>query len=263
MTEHLLFSVEARIATIRLNRPEKRNAFTLEMIDAWTKALEECRRNEDIHVVVVTGTGDKAFCAGGDIGRMDTPEGRMPFARKQKLWEHIHRIPLLLEDLDKPVIVAVNGAAMGAGMDMALMGDVRFAAESARFGETYVKVGVVPGDGGAYYLPRLVGTAKALELFWTGDLISAAEAERLGIVNKVLPDAELMPYTYAFAERLVRGSTLAIRMTKRAVYQSARQDLRSALDLISSHLAILGTTEDHTEAVRAFGERREPVFKGR
>ena len=263
MTEQLVFSVQSRIATIRLNRPEKRNAFTSEMIEAWTQALEECRRNDDIHVIVVTGTGDKAFCAGGDVGSMDTPEARTPLNRKRKLWEHIHRIPLLLEDIDKPVIVAVNGVAVGAGMDMALMGDIRFAAASARFSEAYVKIGVVPGDGGAYYLPRMVGVAKALELLWTGDLISAAEAERLGIVNKVLPDAELMPYTYAYAERLVNGATLAIRMIKRTVYQGIRQDLKSALDLASSHFAVLATTEDHAEAVRAFGERREPVFKGR
>lgn len=263
MSEQLKFTVDARIATICLNRPEKRNAFTPEMIGAWIEALEECRRNEDIHAIVLTGAGDKAFCAGGDVGRMDETRTRGPLARKQSLWDRIHRIPLLLEDIDKPVIVAVNGIALGAGMDFALMGDIRFAAESARFGETYVKVGVAPGDGGAYFLPRLVGIPRALELLWTGDIVTAAEAEKMGIVNKVLPDAELMPYTYAFAQRLVSGATLAIRMTKRAVYQGARHDLRTALDLISSHMAVLASTEDHAEAVRAFSERREPMFKGR
>lgn len=261
MTEHLQFSVKDRVATILLNRPDKRNAFTLDMIEAWTQALEECKRNADIHVIVLTGAGDKSFCAGGDIGGME--EERTPLARKQKLWANIHRIPLLLEEIDKPVIAAVNGSAMGAGMDMALMCDLRFAAESARFSEAYIKVGLVPGDGGAYYLPRLVGVAKALELFWTGDAISAQEAERIGIVSKVLPDAELMSYTYAFAQRLANSATQAIRLVKRMVRQSVHQDARAALDLCSSHLAVMGTTDDHAEALRAFREKRDPVFKGR
>jgi 2-(1,2-epoxy-1,2-dihydrophenyl)acetyl-CoA isomerase len=261
MTQDLKFTVENRVATITLNRPDKRNAFTMDMIAAWTQALEECKRNDDIHVIVVTGAGDKAFCAGGDIGGME--EDRSPYARKQKLWANIHRIPLLLEEIDKPVIAAVNGLAYGAGMDMALMCDMRIAAESARFCEAYIKVGLVPGDGGAYYLSRLVGIAKALELFWTGDTLSAKEAEHFGIVNKVVPDAELMSYTYAFAQKLANSATLAIRMVKRAVYQGAKTDLKSALDLISAHLAILGTTEDHAEALRAFREKRDPVFKGK
>lgn len=263
MNEDLVFTTAGRIATIRLNRPAKSNAFTREMIDDWHRALVECRDNDEINVVVLTGTGSKAFCAGGDVGRMRDPADLTPLGRKQKLFDHIHRIPLVLEDMDKPFIVAVNGAATGAGMDMALMGDIRFAAESARFGETYVKLGLVPGDGGAYFLPRLVGIPKALELMWTGDLIDAQEALRLGIVNRVLPDEELMPATYAFAERLAHGPTLAIRMTKRAIYQSARQDLRSALDLISSHMGVITTTEDHQEAVKAFAEKRRPEFKGR
>lgn len=263
MSDDLVFAVEGRIATIRLNRPEKRNAFTRQMIDDWAKALVECCDNDSIHVVVLTGAGNKAFCAGGDVERMRDPADSTPLGRKRRLSEHIHRIPLALEGMDKPLIVAVNGAATGAGMDMALMGDIRFAAQSARFGETYIKIGLVPGDGGAYYLPRLVGIPKALELMWTGDLIDAQEALRLGIVNRVFPDDELMSATYAFAERLVQGPTLAVRMTKRAVYQSARQDLRSALDLISSHMGVITSTEDHAEAVKAFADKRRPDFKGR
>ena len=263
MNDKLIFRTDGPIATIQLNAPETRNAFTVEMIDEWLQALQVCRDDDRIHVIVMTGTGDRAFCSGGDVGRMRDPRDSTAVGRKSKLYDHILQIPMLLETIDKPYIVAVNGAATGAGMDMALMGDIRFAAQSARFGETYVKVGLVPGDGGAYYLPRLVGIPKALELFWTGDLIDADEALRLGIVNRVYPDADLMSETYTFAERVAAGPTLAVRMTKRMVYQCANMELRSALDLASSNIGVVATSEDHGEAVRAFVEKRTPVFHGR
>jgi 2-(1,2-epoxy-1,2-dihydrophenyl)acetyl-CoA isomerase len=136
-------------------------------------------------------------------------------------------------------------------------------AESARLGETYVKVGLVPGAGGAWFLPRLVGAAKALELFWTGDLIDAREALRIGIVNRVVPDAELMAQTRALAEKIAAGPQLSVRFIKRAVYQGLNTDLRTALDLISSHYAVVSSSADHREAVAAYLEKRKPVFTGR
>jgi enoyl-CoA hydratase/carnithine racemase len=181
---------------------------------------------------------------------------------KQSL-EVVHRIPLALEELDKPVIAALNGPAVGAGLDMALMCDLRFAAEGTRFSEGYVKVGLIPGDGGTYFLPRLVGTAKALELLWTGDFVDAQEAYRIGLVNRVVPPDQLMPVVYEFAARLANGPAAAIRTTKRAVYQGARMDLRTHLDLISSHMGFIRQTEDHKEGSRAFVEKRAPEFKGR
>ena len=147
MTGELDYTVADKVATIVLRRPEKMNAFTFPMIDAWVAALEDCRRNEAVHVVIVTGSG-QAFCSGGDIDEMQERLAQTPSQRKDELWRRIQRIPLALEDLDKPVLVAVNGVATGAGMDLALMGDIRYAAESARFAETYVKVGLVPGAGG-------------------------------------------------------------------------------------------------------------------
>ena len=202
----------------------------------------------EVKVIVLTGAGD-AFCSG--VYFTPPPEGaaeETPFEFKSRLWDRIHRIPLILEDTDKPVLAALNGVAVGAGLDMALMCDLRFAAESARFSEGYVKVGYVPGDGGAYYLPRLVGVAKSLELFWTGDFVSAAEALRIGMVNRVFPDDKLMEETYRFARRLADGPTRVIQMIKRAVYQSSRTDLRTALDLVSSHMGVIFTTEDSRAA---------------
>ena len=264
MSDTIRLEIDGAIATITLNRPERMNAFTWEMIDAWAAALEECQRNDAVSVVIVTGAG-KAFCSGGDIAEMQkrSASERTPLDRKTELQGHVHKIPLTLEALDKPVIAAINGAATGAGLDLALMMDLRVAAASARLGETYVKVGLVPGAGGAWFLPRLVGTAKALELFWTGELIDAREAERIGMVNKVVPDAELMTATNLLAERIAAAPQLSVRFIKRAVYQGQRTDLRSALDLISSHYAVVSTSADHREAVNAYLEKRKPKFTGR
>lgn len=257
----LEYGVENGVGTILLNRPERKNAFTIEMIHRWAEILREARTDDSVGAIILTGAGD-AFCSGGEFDSL-APGEPTPYERKAFLTDHIHRIAYALEDLDKPVIAAVNGAAVGAGMDFALMCDMRFAARSARFSEGYVRVGLVPGDGGNYYLPRLVGTAKALELLLTGDFIDATEAERIGLVNRVYEDDALMEETRRFAERLATGPPLIIRMIKRAVYQSARSDLRTSLDLISSHMGIVQSMEDSKEAFYAFREKRTPHFKGR
>lgn len=257
----LEYTVADGVGTILLNRPAKKNAFTMEMIDAWAQALVSARTDDDVRVVVVTGAGD-AFCSGVDLGGFDRGE-RTPLDRKRVLTDRIHRVAYALEDLDKPVIAAVNGVAVGAGMDMALMCDIRLAAASARMSEGYIRVGLVPGDGGAYFLPRLVGTAKALELLWTGEFIDAAEAHRLGIVSHVYDDAEFREKAGAFAGRIAAAPPVNVAMIKRAVHQSARADLRTALDLISSHMAVVQSTHDSQEAMAAFREKRTPRFEGR
>lgn len=271
---HLLFDVQDGIATITLNRPDARNAFSIPMIEAWVQALEDCRDREDIRVVVVTGAG-QSFCAGGDVRAMREGRGFLEqgeeevdthstgLARKNSLWKLIQRVPLTLEQVDKPVIAAVNGDAIGAGCDMALMCDLRIASDKARFAEAYVKLGIVPGDGGAYFLPRLVGMAKALELLLTGDLIDAAEAERIGLVNRTVPQERLMEETYALARKIAAQPPVAVQLIKRAAYQSARADLRTALDLVSSHMAVVTETEDHLEAMNALFEKRQGVYKGK
>lgn len=260
-TNELLYEVKDRIATLTLNRPDKLNAFTRAMIERWTWALGEAQRDPEVNVVIVTGTG-RAFCAGGDVGRMGegTPT---PLEHKNHLWENIHQIPKTLEAMDKPVIAMVNGLAVGAGMGMTLMCDLRIASEAAKFSTGYVNVGLVPGDGDAFFLPRLVGIAKALELLWTGDFVDAREAERLGIVNKVVPAGDLKQFTYELARRIADGPQIAIRLTKRLAYQSLRLDLRTHLDLASSHMAVVRDTEDHREGVRAFKEKRRAKFTGR
>ena len=262
----LEFAVKDGIATARLNRPEKKNALSEEMIGGLARALREAQDDPAVRVFILTGAGD-AFCSGGDLGRR-AKEGESaapptPLERKTRLQQGTHRVALAVEAFDKPLIAAVNGAAVGAGMDMALMCDLRFAARSARFSEAYIRVGLLPGNGGCYYLPRIVGTASALEMLWTADFIEADEALRIGLVNRVFDDGRLMDETLAFAARLAAGPPLQQRLIKKLVYQSLRTDLRTSLELVSSHMAVVQSTDDYREAVQAYKEKRPPKYHGR
>lgn len=259
----LLYSVCDRVATLQLNRAAQKNSFTLEMIDEWALRLKEAAADPQVGAIVLTGSGD-SFCAGVDMEVMGgLLKRRSALEWKTVLWERVHQIALALEAIDKPVLAAVNGVAVGAGMDMALMCDMRFMARSARWSEGYIRVGAVPGDGGCYYLPRLVGRAKALELLLSGDFIDAEESLRIGLVNRVVDDAEVLEQTQAFARRLAGNAPIALRTIKRAVDQGLRSDLRTALDLISSHMGVVLTTEDAAEALAAFREQRAPHFQGK
>ena len=255
----LEYTLDDGIGTILLNRPHRKNAFTMDMIDQWASVLVSARTDPGVRVIVLTGAGD-AFCSGVDLSTEN--QRPSPLGRKQQLSEHIHRIALAMEDLDKPVIAAVNGVAVGAGMDMALMCDMRIIARSARLSEGYIRVGLVPGDGGCYYLPRLVGPAKALELLLTGDFIDAEEAARLGIANHVVDDHDLHATVTTLARKLADAPPIAVGVIKRALYQSARCDLRTALDLISSHMAVVSSTQDSAEALAAFREKRPGRYAG-
>lgn len=269
----LQFEVEGGIAKLTLNRPEYFNAFSVEMIDLWIDALEAVRDSEEIRVAVVTGNG-KAFCSGGDVKSMVKGEGflyRTPandedmtstaLARKNVLWKRVQRIPLLMQEIDKPVIAAMNGLAIGAGLDMALMCDIRIAAKRVKVGEGYIKAGLVPGDGGAYFLPRVTRLDQALEMLWTGDVITAERAREMGLITHVVPDDEFAGFVRQYAERLAKGPQQAIRFTKRAVYQSLRMDLRTSLDMISSVMGIVTELPDHREGLQAIVEKREPNFR--
>lgn len=262
--EDLQWSVDDGIGVIRLNRPAARNAFTFEMIREWVRLLREAKRNDDVRVIVLTGTGDKAFCSGVDLSAISNANPDLtPLQRKAQLHDEIHEVAHALADLDKPVIASINGVAVGAGLDMALMCDMRIMSTSARLSEGYVKVGLTPGDGGAYFLPRIVGTSKALELLLTGDFVDAQEALRIGLVNRIAAPESLAEATTAFARSIADHAPVTVRMIKRATYQSAGVDLRTALDMISSHFAVVAATEDAAEALAAMKEKRAPNYVGR
>ena len=255
MSQFLLTEVVNRVATIRLNRPEKLNAFTDDMIAAWIELLEGYATSPDVHVIVITGTG-RAFTTGGDLGTFTEHASATAEDITARLKATIQRLALTIEAIDKPVIAAVNGLATGGGVDVALMCDLRFAARSARLAETYVRVGLIPGAGGAYLLPRLVGPARALELFWSSDSLTAEQAERIGLVNRVFDDDLLTSETQAFAERLALGAPLAVRLVKRLVYQGLGTDFPAALEQAASEMPQVRMSEDHKEAIAAFREKR-------
>lgn len=262
MSDLLQFKIEEGVATITLNRPDKLNAFTDDMLEAWLARLSECRDDENVRVIVMTGTG-RAFTTGGDIEGFSSSAQQTARDVKQRLTQGIQRLPRLIMEIDKPVIAALNGFATGGGLDVALACDIRFAAESARFAETYARMGLIPGVGGAWMLPRLIGKAKALELFWGCDWVDAREAERLGLVNKVFPDAELMEGTYAFARKVAASAPLAVQAIKRVTRLGMEQDFDAALDCVASNMTVVRTSEDHKEALAALKEKRTPQFKGR
>lgn len=259
--EHFLYRTEGPIAILTINRPELRNAFSHEMLSQWQQALKRVKQDKEVRAAILTGNGN-TFCSGADLREL--AEGKLrSWDMKKFLWEQVHRIVFLMEDMDTPVIAAVNGAATGAGLDMALMCDLRICSDTAIMGETYILMGIVAGDGGAYFLPKIVGFPKAMELLLTGEMIDAKEAFRIGMVNKVVAKDRLMEEAMGLAGRLAEKPPLAVKMMKRAVYQAANQSLRSHLDFISSQVALLSETEDHKEAVTAFLEKRKPSFVGK
>jgi len=262
---HLLFEQIGKVAKITLNRPDSYNALTGEMMDLYLEALEECRVNDGIGAVVVTGAG-KAFCGGGDVNNLgdnNKPKEPTPLLDvKNHFWDGLHRIPKKLAEIDKPVICAVNGPTYGAGVDVTLQCDLRFAADMAKFRITYTEFGLVPGNGGTYFLPRIVGESKALELFWGAELFDAQQAQEWGIVSKIFPKEELLDKTMEWAEGVTNRAPIPVRFIKRAVKQGLQADLTTSLDLISSHMVITRTSRDHAEGIRAYQEKRKPVFKG-
>ncbi len=244
------------VATITLNRPDRLNAFNRDMIVRWHAALVDVFADPEVRVVVITGAG-RAFCAGGDITEDLADMHELDsMARKNYLWEHVHKIVMAIDRGDKPVIAAVNGPARGAGMDMTLMCDMRIAAASASFAESYINFGLIAGDAGTYFLPRLIGAARALELFWTGRTVSSEEAERIGLVNRVVPDDELHDAVMQMARQIAGQSSEAIRMYKRVVYQSLTLPLMTHLDMVSSHMAVLEDTPGHKQRIEAFFQEK-------
>lgn len=265
--ETIIYEKADAIATITLNRPERMNAFTAQMIDEWYTALLDAHGDPEVKVVIVTGTG-RGFCAGADVqgGRLGgglVDANRTRIDTRNWLRDGVQRIPRLAALMDKPYIAAVNGAAVGAGMDMASMCDMRFASDTARFGMTYVRMGIIPGDGGCYYLPRIIGMAKTLDLVWTGRIIDANEALEMGYVSAVVPADDLMQHTREYATKLAKGPSVAIQQMKRLAYRSQDLSVDASLDLAQQAMFIAQSTEDAIEGPKSFSEKREPEFKGR
>lgn len=253
------------ITTLTLNDPETRNAISdIEMVDAIIAAIEAIDRDPDTRVAILTGTGS-AFSAGGNLKKMAAPGGlggSAPQITRLEYKHGIQRIPLALQALDVPVIAAVNGPAIGAGCDLACMCDIRVAAESAVFAESFVKIGLIPGDGGAWLLQRVIGYARAAEMTFTGEPIDAQKALAWGLVTAVVPNADLMARANDLAVRIAANPPHAVRMAKRLMVQARMAPLEMILEQSAAMQAIVQTTNDHREAVAAFREKRKPNFSG-
>jgi 2-(1,2-epoxy-1,2-dihydrophenyl)acetyl-CoA isomerase len=261
--ECLLYEVKDRIATLTLNRPDRLNALNDALRDDLYDAMLKSGADPEVSVLVVTGAG-RGFCSGGDVkgmsernasGQVSTPAERYAPMRD--------RIVRAMRDCPKPIIAAVNGAAAGAGMNLALACDMRIASSAAKFSQSFVKRGLPPDWAGSWLLPRVVGTAKACELIFTGDSIDAQQALRLGIVNAVAEPDALMSETYKLAKKIADNAPIAVQLSKRAIYHNQDVDLRAGLEFESFAQTICKDTEDYREGVKAFVEKRAPVFRGR
>ena len=265
--EEILYDVSDHVATITLNCPERMNSFSDTLLTEWADAITKSAHDDAVRAVIITGTG-RAFCAGANLkARAEEDKVLRTDAtvaeRRNGLRFTVHQVARALHLLDKPYIGAINGAAVGAGMDMASMTDIRIASDQARFSMSYVNVGLIPGDGGAWLLPRLVGLQKALELLWSGELFGAEKALEIGYLLKVVPHDSLMDEARAYAEKLAAGPPIAMQLTKRLVYRGLTSSFLEAMDAAQAAMTLAQSTEDAKEGPRAFVEKRPPQFQGR
>ncbi len=258
----IIYTKDKHIATITLDRPDKMNSFSAAMTNSLNRAIEDASKDKNVRVIILTAKG-RAFCAGADVKAMaesfDRP-GTQEGADRQ-MGERISTYSLM-QKCNKPIICAVNGVAVGGGLDLALACDIRVASDKARFAEVFIRRGMIPASGGTYFLPRLVGIDRALLMVWTGDMVDAAEAEKIGLVTMVVPHDELEMAAMELAEKLAKGPPLAIQRAKRVIYDGLTMTLDESLKLIGPVVRELNQTEDHKEGARAFVEKREPVFRG-
>jgi enoyl-CoA hydratase/carnithine racemase len=262
----ILYDVDEGVATITLNKPERLNAFDNDMLTEWADALQQADKDRDVRAIIITGAG-RGFCSGMNVAQEAAGDGVLRTqatvaSRRHSLRDRVHPIPRTLIQLEKPYIAAINGAAAGAGMDMATMADIRFASSTARVGMTYVRMGLIPGDGGCYTLPRIVGTQRALDMIWTGKMLTAQEALEMGYVMAVYEPEDLMPKVTEYARQLAKGPATAIQLAKKLVYRSANLPFDEHLDMAQMAMFIAQSTDDAREGPKAFVEKREPQFKG-
>jgi enoyl-CoA hydratase/carnithine racemase len=265
MSGFLLEERQGNIVLLTLNRPQERNALTEEhqMLE-FVEVCERIRREPSIGAVVVTGAGS-AFCAGGNVKSMRDKEGfsaGSPAEIRESYRNGIQRIPLALYELDVPTVAAVNGPAIGAGLDLACMCDIRIASEKAIFASSFVKLGIVPGDGGAWLLSRTIGQPNAMEMMLTGDTIDAQAAKAIGLVNRVVPADQVLAQAMDVARRIAANPVRTLRLTKRLLRESQQATLASSLEMAAAYQALAQYTKDHDEAVHAFLEKRPPKFIG-
>jgi enoyl-CoA hydratase/carnithine racemase len=257
------YEVRDHIAWITLNRPEVRNALNRAAYTQLEAAFREAQRDPEVRCIVLTGA-DPAFCSGDDVRQIMAGEEREPtLARMRQIRPRPTPAAVAVLECDRPVIAAVNGAAVGWGMDLTLLCDIRIASEYARFGELFVKRGLVADLGGLWRLPQIVGPSKAAELLFTGDIIDAKEAERIGLVGTVVPHDSLAPSADDLARKIAANPPLAVRYLKEGLRRSSYGDIQDLGGWVAQTLGILFQTEDHREGVNSFLEKREPVFKGR
>jgi enoyl-CoA hydratase len=257
--KYIIYEKSEGIATITLNRPEALNAFSKEVVEEILRALEDVKSDENIRVIVLTGAGEKAFSAGADIKAM----AGMTALKARELSLMGEKLCVTLENMQKPVIAAINGYALGGGLEVAMSCDLRLASENARMGQTEINIGLIPGWGGTQRLTRLVGMTKAKELVFTGKMIDAKTAEQLGIVNMVVPADKFREIVRQFAIDLALKAPVAIRVAKALITKGADMSLDSALALEREGFGVVGSTEDLKEGVAAFTEKRKAVFKGK
>ncbi|WP_047217565.1 MULTISPECIES: crotonase/enoyl-CoA hydratase family protein [Delftia] len=254
---------DGAIWTLTMNQPETRNALTGNTaVEEFVQVCDEIRRDASVKAVILTGAGP-IFSSGGNVKDMQRffDDALTPDAIREEYRQGIQRIPRALTQLDVPVICAVNGPAIGAGLDLTCMCDIRIASETATFAESFVRVGIVPGDGGAWLLPRAVGRAKAAEMAFTGEAIDAQEALACGLVSRVVPADQLLPTARALADKIAANPGAVMRMTKRLLREGEHSTLESLLELSAGYQALAHKTADHREAVMAFVEKRRPRFQ--
>jgi 2-(1,2-epoxy-1,2-dihydrophenyl)acetyl-CoA isomerase len=256
--EGLTLEKNAGIAILTLNRPEQLNAVSLPMAQSIEKAVAEVDRDDSLKVLIITGAG-RAFCAGLDI----TTFKEVDEMSLEELGDLIRTLSLPLYKLSKPTIAAINGTAAGAGLSIVMQCDIRIASEKATFSPAYIRVGLVPDAGATYFLPRIVGTAKAIELMVTGDSFGAAEAQKMGLLNKVVPEKEVMKVARGLANRIASGPSIAIKLIKQAIHVGIHNNLEQQVEWESLAEYICLKTKDHKEGARAFLEKRQPQFKGK
>jgi enoyl-CoA hydratase/carnithine racemase len=265
MTDFLLSEQTGGIVTLTMNRPEERNALsTSDIFDAFEDACRRIERDLSIRVVVLTGAGP-AFCAGGNVKQMREKTGiaeGSPADIRATYRHGLQRLPTALWNLEVPIIAAVNGPAIGAGCDLACMCDIRIASETARFAASFVKLGIIPADGGAWLLPRIVGKSKAAEMIFTGDAVSAQEALEIGLVSSVVAPENLMDAAHKLAARIAANPPQALRMSKRLLREADTGSLATNLEMSAAMQAIAHHSQDHAEAVEAFLDKRPPEFQG-